>query len=79
MSGEAKLGNEVAAQRGRRLSVTMLGGTDIKLQKEEKEKQVKQTLDRAGVVSRRRSIVSATETFDREVLNKLTDKVSFPA
>ena len=79
MSGEAKLGNEVAAQRGRRLSVTMLGGTDIKLQKEEKETQVKQTLDRAGVVSRRRSIVSATETFDREVLNKLTDKVSFPA
>ena len=79
MSDEAELGNAVAAQRGRRLSVTMLGGTDIKLQKEEKEKQVKQTLDRAGVVSRRRSIVSATETFDREVLNKLMDKVSFPA
>ena len=79
MSDEDKLGNEVAAQRGRRLSVTMLGGTDIKLQKEEKEKQVNKTLDRAGVVSRRRSIVSATETFDREVLNKLTDKVSFPA
>ncbi|GMI10241.1 hypothetical protein TrLO_g6743 [Triparma laevis f. longispina] len=70
------------ARQGRRLSVTMLGGRDIKGGGSGPDNTVSaksvinKPLAGVGVVSRRRSIVSATETFDREVLNKLTDKPS---
>eukprot|EP00518_Triparma_eleuthera_P006690 CAMPEP_0182484996 /NCGR_PEP_ID=MMETSP1319-20130603/44457_1 /TAXON_ID=172717 /ORGANISM="Bolidomonas pacifica, Strain RCC208" /LENGTH=263 /DNA_ID=CAMNT_0024686933 /DNA_START=16 /DNA_END=804 /DNA_ORIENTATION=+ len=65
-----------ASKRGRRLSVTMLGGSDIKKSSVEVPTapiNEKKPIDRQRRSSvRRRSIVSATETVDREVALALT-------